>query len=109
MTLLQLSRDGLRAITGGKAKEPVETAGQEPAETAEIHRIYPVAPAANPRLVELLKLVESCELTARTCAGTAMPGAALQSRRDAGSGGGHRPGLAPATNACDCVSRQAAP
>ena len=41
MTLLQLSRDGLRAITGGKAKEPVETAGQEPAETAEIHRIYP--------------------------------------------------------------------
>ncbi len=58
MTLLQLSRDGLRAITGGKAKEPVETAGQEPAETAEIHRIYPVAPAANPRLVELLKLVE---------------------------------------------------
>jgi hypothetical protein len=39
----------LRAITGGKlsAKEPVETAaGQEPVQTAEVHRIYPVANTA---------------------------------------------------------------
>jgi hypothetical protein len=64
-----LGMNTLRAITGGNlsAKEPVETAvGQEPAdvgqkstETAEVHRIYPVAnTAADPRLIELLKLVE---------------------------------------------------
>jgi hypothetical protein len=48
-----LGMNTLRAITGGKlpAKEPVET--------AEVHRIYPVAnTTADPRLVELLKLVE---------------------------------------------------
>ena len=50
----------LRAIAGGKFpvkdkddQGPVETA------TAEVHRIYPVAnTAADPRLVELLKLLE---------------------------------------------------
>jgi hypothetical protein len=60
-----LGMNTLRAITGGK-KEPAEkTAGQErptdqdPTETAEVHRIYPVAnTAADPRLIELLKLVE---------------------------------------------------
>jgi hypothetical protein len=52
-----LSMNTLRAITGGKlpAKEP----GQEPVETAEVRRIYPVAnTTADPRLIELLKLVE---------------------------------------------------
>ena len=61
-----LGMNKLRAITGGKpaAKEPVQTApDQEPAEVAqqvaEVHRIYPVAnTAADPRLIELLKLVE---------------------------------------------------
>jgi hypothetical protein len=39
---------------------PVETAAdKEPVKTAEVHRIYPVAStAADPRLLELLKLVE---------------------------------------------------
>jgi hypothetical protein len=64
-----LGMNTLRAITGGKppAKEPVETAvdqqpaevGETPSETAEVHRIYPVAnTAADPQLLELLKLVE---------------------------------------------------
>jgi hypothetical protein len=64
-----LGMNTLRAITGGKlsTKEPAETAvgqepaevGQEPVETAEVHRIYPVAnTAADPWLIELLKLVE---------------------------------------------------
>jgi hypothetical protein len=61
-----LGMNKLRAITGGKpaAKEPVQTApDQEPSEVAqqmaEVHRIYPVAnTAADPRLIELLKLVE---------------------------------------------------
>jgi hypothetical protein len=61
-----LGMNTLRAITGGKpaAKEPVETApDQEAAEvgqqTAEVHRIFPVAnTATDPRLLELLKLVE---------------------------------------------------
>jgi len=45
-----LGMNTLRAITGGK-KEPVET--------AEVHRIYPAADTtADPRLTELLKLVE---------------------------------------------------
>src|SRR6476661_692272 len=55
------ARHEQRAIAGGKlsAKGPAETAtDQEPVKTAEVHRIYPVAPAADPRLVELLKLVE---------------------------------------------------
>ena len=51
-----LGMNTLRAITSGK-KEPAD--GQEPVETAEVHPIYPVAnTAADPRLVELLKLVE---------------------------------------------------
>jgi hypothetical protein len=62
-----LGMNKLRAIAGGKLplkdkddQGPVETAvGQEPVETAEVHRIYPVAnTAADPRLLELLKLVE---------------------------------------------------
>jgi hypothetical protein len=57
-----LGMNTLRAITGGKlsVKEPAETAtDQEQVETAEVHRIYPVATTAtDPRLVELLKLVE---------------------------------------------------
>jgi hypothetical protein len=61
-----LGMNTLRAITGGKpaAKEPVQTVpDQEPAEVgqqmAEVHHIYPVAhTAADPRLIELLKLVE---------------------------------------------------
>jgi hypothetical protein len=55
-----LGMNTLRAITGGKlsAKEPAEVS-QEPVETAEVHHIYPVAnTTADPRLVELLKLVE---------------------------------------------------
>jgi hypothetical protein len=58
-----LGMNTLRAIRGGKlsAKEPVETAPdqEKPVETAEVHRIYPVGnTGADPRLVELLKLVE---------------------------------------------------
>jgi hypothetical protein len=60
-----LGMNTLRAITGGKlsakgpAEKTLETAtDQEPVKTAEVHRIYPVAPAEDPRLVELLKLVE---------------------------------------------------
>lgn len=57
----------LRAIAGGKFpvkdqddQGPVVTAAdKEPVKTAEVHRIYPVAnTAADPRLVELLKVVE---------------------------------------------------
>ena len=48
----------LRAIAGGKL--PVKDKDdQAPVETAEVHRIYPVAnTTADPRLVELLKSVE---------------------------------------------------
>jgi hypothetical protein len=58
-----LGMNTLRAITGGKPKEPVDQqpaeVGETPAETAEVHRIYPVAnTAADPRLIELLKFVE---------------------------------------------------
>ena len=59
-----LGMNTLRAITGGKlsakGSAEVETAAdQEPVNTAEVHRIYPVAnTAADPRLIELLKLVE---------------------------------------------------
>ena len=52
-----LGMNTLRAITGGKlpAKEPA----RKPVEPAEVPRIYPVAnTTADPRLVELLKLVE---------------------------------------------------
>ena len=57
----------LRGIAGGKfpvkdkdAQGAVEAAAdKEPVKTAGIHRIYPVAnTAADPRLVELLKVVE---------------------------------------------------
>ena len=52
-----LGMNTLRAITGGKL--PAKERAQEPVETAEVHPIYPVAnTAADPRLVELLKLVE---------------------------------------------------
>jgi hypothetical protein len=53
-----LGMNKLRAIAGGKlpAKDKDD---QSPVETAEVHRIYPVAnTAADPRLVELLKLIE---------------------------------------------------
>ncbi len=62
-----LGMNKLRAIAGGKLSVKdkgdqglAETAvGQEPVETAEVHRIYPVAnTTADPRLLELLKLVE---------------------------------------------------
>ncbi len=62
-----LGMNKLRAIAGGKLavkdkddQSPVDTAvGQQPVETAEVHRIYPVAnTAADPRLLELLKLLE---------------------------------------------------
>jgi hypothetical protein len=61
-----LGMNTLRAITGGKlsAKGPAEktlemATDQETVKTAEVHRIYPVAnTAADPRLVELLKVVE---------------------------------------------------
>ena len=62
-----LGMNTLRTIAGGKLplkdkndQGPLETAtGREPVETAELHRIYPVAnTAAEPRLLELLKLVE---------------------------------------------------
>jgi hypothetical protein len=55
----------LRAITGGKpsAKEPTDQPPAEVGETAEVHRIYPGAnTAADPRLVELLKLVEDLRI-----------------------------------------------
>jgi hypothetical protein len=57
----------LRAVAGKKFtlkdkddQGPVETAtDKEPAKTTEVHRIYPVAnPAADPRLIELLKAIE---------------------------------------------------
>ncbi len=62
-----LGMNKLRAIAGGKLpvkdkddQTPVNTAvGPQPIETAEVHRIYPVAnTTADPRLHELLKLVE---------------------------------------------------
>jgi hypothetical protein len=62
-----LGMNKLRAIAGGKFpvkgkddQAPGETAiDKESVKTAEVHRIYPVAnTAADPRLVELLKLVE---------------------------------------------------
>ena len=61
-----LGMNTLRAITGGKLspKERVETAVEQqpaeaPAEAAEVPRIYPIAKTAvDPRLIELLKLVE---------------------------------------------------
>jgi hypothetical protein len=47
----------LRAIAGGKF--PANDQGLVKTATAEVHRIYPVAnTTADPRLVELLKLVE---------------------------------------------------
>ena len=62
-----LGMNKLRAIAGGKLsvkdkddQRPADSAvSQEAVETAEVHRIYPVAnTAADPRLLELLKLVE---------------------------------------------------
>ena len=62
-----LGRNKLRAIAGGKLplkdkddQTSVDTAvGPQPIEAAEVHRIYPVAnTTADPRLHELLKLVE---------------------------------------------------
>ncbi len=60
-----LGMNKLRAIAGGKL--PVKdkddqtsvNTGSQPIETAEVHRIYPVAnTTTDPRLHELLKLVE---------------------------------------------------
>ena len=50
----------LRAIAGGKFPvKDKDDQGLVKTATAEVHRIYPVAnTAADPRLVELLKLVE---------------------------------------------------
>jgi len=51
----------LRAIAGGNLplKDKDDQGSVETVETAEVHRIYPVAnTTADPRLVELLKLVE---------------------------------------------------
>jgi hypothetical protein len=62
-----LGMDKLRAIAGGKlpvkdrdGQASVNTAfGPQSIETAEVHRIYPVAnTTADPRLHELLKLIE---------------------------------------------------
>jgi hypothetical protein len=53
-----LGMNKLRAIAGGKPPTK-DKDDQSPVETAEVHRIYPVASAAaDPRLVELLKLIE---------------------------------------------------
>jgi hypothetical protein len=53
-----LGMNKLRAIAGGKLPTK-DKDDQSPVETAEVHRIYPVAnAAADLRLVELLKLIE---------------------------------------------------
>ncbi len=61
-----LGMNKLRAIAGGKlpvkdkdGQASVNTAVAESIETAEVHRIYPVAnTTADPRLHELLKQIE---------------------------------------------------
>ena len=51
-----LGMNTLRAITGGKL--PPKEPAQEPVETSEVRRMYPLANTADPRLIKLLKLVE---------------------------------------------------
>ena len=52
-----LDLNTLRAVMSGKrsAREPV---GRKPVEPAELRRMYALANTADPRLIELLKLVE---------------------------------------------------
>ena len=47
----------LRALTSGK-RSVREPAGQKPVEPSEVRRMYAFANTVDPRLIELLKLVE---------------------------------------------------